>query len=374
MAFGSRRAARRLAEAAAIVAATGSPDDTAHTSDPLHRARPDRHGLVPDDVVTADPVVGAEEAAVRAAALRGDWRPAARTLHRIGQNWESRAIWVRALATIAANEDGWLREWRAAEPKSPDAAVVHADSLVTLAWQVRSTERAEHVSSEQFATFFRILEEAVQACRAAVALAPADPTPWATLLAVAKGLQWDAIAFEQVWTELVNRAPTHRAGHDRALSYWCAKWLGSHEKMFEFAWQAGEKAPVLAVLPLVAAFEYWAQEGSPSMFAEPRMQAAADTVRAGWLELAGRDSHYAQHDRAMVATTLTFGGRGEEGLAEFRILGTRADAGRWHYFPPAPHKFLQLRRLACLQSEITEPGRHVSADADRHSDVNPHSR
>ena len=51
---------------------------------------------------------------------------------------------------------------------------------------------------------------------------PDDPTPWNTLLTLARGLRRDHDEFRAMWTELIARDPLHHNGHLQALQYWCA--------------------------------------------------------------------------------------------------------------------------------------------------------
>lgn len=328
------------------------PAQTGNTAPPVkpYVADVTRHGLAPDDQVSAEEVLTEPLAGAVQAAARGEWAPAAELLRSTAQDWDMRAHYAHRLGVAAAEDDRWLTTWRHAQPNAADAAVVQAESLVALAWKVRTGLRAQHVSRDQFAGFHRLLGEAEQCALGAARLVPADPTPWMTLVTICRGLEHDQNRLAAIWSELIARAPYHRSGHEQALQYWCKKWFGSHERMFEFARHAATLAPSLTPMPLIAAVEYWSAE-DVSMLKTPETQAAADVVVRDWLSGPGANSPQAVDDRSLVATALTFGGRGMQAVQHFRMLGTRGDSWIWRHFGDPPKKFLQVRNLACIKAE-----------------------
>ncbi|MEU5259887.1 DUF4034 domain-containing protein [Amycolatopsis sp. NPDC021455] len=300
-------------------------------------------GLPPDKEVTAAKFVADARVAEAVAAYRaGDWQPAAALLTDLGTGWDRRAFAVQQLGDAAADDDGPLKAWQASG--SADAAAVNAQGLVALAWQIRSSYTPEHVSEEQWAGFFRVLEDAEAATRAATEAAPEDPTPWCTMLTVARGRQYENDDFRAVWAELVARDPLHRPAHEQALQYWCAKWFGSHEQMFAFADEALEKAPKLAGLALVAAHE--AEDKGVEAWKSDRTRRALDVVLP-WLDGEGRDHPANLRDRAYAAKALVANDRCDEAVEQFRVLGVHADASVWAYRGRPEREFLKTRYLAC---------------------------
>ncbi|WP_328447615.1 hypothetical protein [Amycolatopsis sp. NBC_00438] len=77
----------------------------------------------------------------------------------------------------------------------------------------------------------QLLEHAEAAAWRAAELAETDPTPWASLVSVAIGLNVRDQPFDG---DLV-RAPAHRPGHERALRYRSPKWHGTEERLLDFA-------------------------------------------------------------------------------------------------------------------------------------------
>lgn len=308
-------------------------------------------GLPPDEEVTsADYIPEPQVVAARDALAAGDGRPAAHLLAAIGPDWDRRAYVVGVLGAAAANDDSGLRPWQAARPGDPNPAIVHAESLVHLAWQIRSGLQAEHVSRDQFDGFFRVLDDARPAALAAAELAPADPTPWVTMLSVARGRQFDNDAFCEVWRQVLARDPLNHAAHTSALQYWCKKWFGSHELMWAFAEEAAPKHPKLAVLPLIAAHEAEFGGVGDSVWREERVVRALDRLLP-WLDGAGRHHPRTRTARAYAARALVELGRGDEAVEQFRHLGVHADARMWAYSAKgARTEFRKIRYLACYRT------------------------
>ncbi|MFI9813794.1 DUF4034 domain-containing protein [Saccharothrix variisporea] len=298
----------------------------------------------PEDVTTDVPVGGPELTRARAAAAEGRWEPAAELLASTWQDWDLRAEVVDELATLAAHDDTWLQRWSQAQPDSRDLAVVHAHALVHVAWQARGTAGADQTSRQQFQDFHRLLLQAQAAARATAAAVPEDPTPWVTLVMLARGLSYDHEQFGQVWDELVARAPLHRMGHGQALQYWCKKWHGSHELMCDFATRAAAASPSLAALPLRAAYEM--MRDKPDAFRSPMTREALDTLLP-WLASVGADTLWLRNDRGWAIYTLAEHKRHAEAVDQFRVLGARADGAPWSLFPKPLELFLQLRLESC---------------------------
>ncbi|WP_327680930.1 hypothetical protein [Streptomyces sp. NBC_00467] len=187
-----------------------------------------------------------------------DWRAAAQLLAGTPKEGEVRWQRVQAFAGAASLElqqkpgvgGSWLRAWRSEAPKDAGAAQVHAEFLVQQAW------RSSSAGTDEFRI---ILEEARSVCGDAALLAPGDPVPYITELAVARGLNYTHEQFDQVWLKVIDRAPQHMGAHLAALHYWCEKWHGSREEADHFATTAAARAPqgsLLAALPLFAVFEH----------------------------------------------------------------------------------------------------------------------
>ncbi|TXS56623.1 hypothetical protein [Streptomyces sp. t39] len=187
-----------------------------------------------------------------------DWRAAAQLLAGTPKEGEVRWQRVQAFAGAASLElaqqpgtgGAWLRAWRSESPKDAGGAQVHAEFLVQQAWRTATSGTDE---------FRIILEEARTVCSEAALLAPGDPVPYITDLAVARGLGDSAEQFDRLWAKVIDRAPDHMGAHLAALHHLCEKWHGSREDADHFATTAAARAPrgsLLAALPLFAVYEH----------------------------------------------------------------------------------------------------------------------
>ena len=325
---------------------TLSEEDMArYLTPPLKQTQVARFGLPADNEITDDQVLPEPLRAARDAYRAGEWQPSADLLAEIGTDWDRRSTAVGVLSKVAADDDTALKAWRAARPDDADAAIVHADSLTNVAWQIRTAQRASKVSAEQFAGFRRVLGQADEACQLAAELAPDDPTPWEKRCSIAMGRQYSHDEFREVWAGVMARDPLHVGAHGRAMQYWCAKWFGSHELMWEFAEKGAAKHPKLAWLPLAAAFELWASNVKDA-WQDKRVEQALDTLLP-WLDGDGRDTPQARDSRAFAARALVELKRGEEAVVQFRQLGAHADGFVWSYNAfGSVHEFRKIRSRA----------------------------
>ncbi|MFD4742290.1 hypothetical protein ACFWNQ_33695 [Streptomyces virginiae] len=229
--------------------------------------------------------------------LTGRWQAASQLLAGTPREGERRWQRVQAFGGAAALElmaqpgtgAQWLKAWRLEAEKDPGGAQVHAELLVQQAWR-----HSGGVGSEDHRI---ILEEAREACRKAALLAPGDPVPYITELAIARGLAYPEAEFDELWAKVIDRAPDHMGAHLAALHYWGAKWHGSREKADAFAHAAAARAPqgsLLAALPMFAL-----RENQPDVVLSPSFYRGAIATRA--VEGALYALHTARQDDPMVA-------------------------------------------------------------------------
>ncbi|SDX15281.1 protein of unknown function [Amycolatopsis xylanica] len=307
-----------------------------------------KYGLVPDDQVVKE--IHTDPALKNAAdaAKRGEWQQAAMLVNATWGDWETRGKVVSRLAAIAADDDTWLKSWQRAEPGNPHAAVVDAEALVYLAWQIRGGKWASETSAAQFAGFERTLNKAEAAAWQATELVPADPTPWSTLITLGRGLSVDHEDFDRRWQGLMERAPLHRRGHDSALQYWCAKWQGSHEEMVAFARSGAAKSPTLSGLIIRAAYEW--EDANQRVWQEPWARQGLETHLA-WLSADGADNHYVHDDLGWAITGLMRTKRDAEAIPLFQRLGAYAGGEPWNYHSDPVGYFCYQRATVCLAAK-----------------------
>jgi hypothetical protein len=310
----------------------------------LPKTHPERYGLVPDaEVTTTPPIEDLALAAVKDDVRAGNWENAADLVAATYGDWDRRQRVVWALADLAAKDDTWMNDWQTARQGDPHWIVVYAMSLVALAWDIRGSATSDQTTREQFEGFHRVLFEAREAAGVAAAVLPDDPTPWNTMLTLARGLQVNHDEFRAIWTELVSRDPLHHNGHSQALQYWCRKWHGSDEEALAFALEAAAKSPKFLAMPLRAAYE--AESTSPDMWKSPAVVSSLDALLARLAD-EGADTYALRDDRGYAIYALLELQRFEEAVGQFRALGALADAGPWDYFSEPRLKFLGMRGIA----------------------------
>ncbi|OAH13866.1 DUF4034 domain-containing protein [Streptomyces jeddahensis] len=277
--------------------------------------------------------------AVLDAVRAGNWQVGAQYLAEAGRDWQERDRRSSLLAQEAVKDDSWLLAWRTAYPQDPGAALVHAESLIDLAWEIRGSAQAKHTTQEQFAGFHRVLDQAREACAQAQAMAGDDPCPFIVELPLAMGLGYPRAAFEEIWNEIVKRDPYHLAAHTAALQYWCAKWRGSHELAESFARTAAAKGTpgqLLSVLPLYAYFEYEIAHDDldeDEYYKRPEIVAAVDAalVDVAAAAAANPDDWRIPGVRHILASLLFWQDRYEAAVEQFRLVDGYIDTEPWSY-------------------------------------------
>jgi hypothetical protein len=312
------------------------------------------YGLLPREELDASEYgpTAPEVADATLAAREGDWRPGAALLAAAGQDWDRRWYLLTSLAHVAAEEEAWLHAWRTAQPDHPDAAAVHAQTLLYRAWRVRGDGYAKETSADRLARFQQLLQAAVEAARTAAALAPHDPSPWITMVTAARGLVLPHEEFRHLWAELTSRAPHHFYAHQHALQYWSAKWCGSDRLAHRFAQEAAASAPpqsLLSVLPLEAAFERALQGPGPVPLAGRHSKSELDAVRAA-LAAVPADDPRVPLVRHRLAAALTLAGKGAEALEHFRLLEPWVGGEPWTYHANPVAMYDRARALAIVKA------------------------
>ena len=156
-----------------------------------------------------------------------------------------------------------LDAWIATEPNSVDCRILRAYTGTAWAWHARSGRLAMLVAKRQRELFFSRLDAATIDLKLARELCPEDPLIYAAGITIAKGLQGknkDAMPVEHCLDCLKGIAsePLLYQAHVAALQFYCRKWHGSHEKMFEYARAVTSELPYghhLWVLIPMAHFE-----------------------------------------------------------------------------------------------------------------------
>ena len=311
--------------------------------------------------LSADPALTDRDlAAARDAARRGDWLPARNLLARSARDWDRREHLIPVLAESAVQEVAWIDTWVAAEPDNPDALMVRGHVEIIRGWLARNQDWTTGSSDKEYWSFVRTVQDAENLCRRAAELAPYDPMPWISLLMLARTKGEALDEFSNRWQQLLARDPRSREGHHQALQYLSAKWRGSHEQMFEFAYNAAEGAgpgSPLVLLPVYAHAEFYAQVTQGDVHARrehaehwrrPQIRTDVDRALSQWLGDRPPPPHArAAVDHNYLAHALVTGGRSADAAGQFEAIGPYATELPWRYTHDDPaDAFLEARREA----------------------------
>nr|WP_308288163.1 hypothetical protein [Streptomyces corallincola] len=257
-------------------------------------------------------------------------------------DWDRRGHRVTVLAAQPGTA-ALAREWLTADPRSADAATLHAHALVRHALDGTGDPGAART-----------------ACRAAAALAPADPTPWLGLLLLARTLG-SRHATHRVFTEIRARHPEHHHAHHLYIARLAEapedrtalpepddhrEPYGAHP-VYAVAGKAALSAPAdspLALLPVVAHAERFrvlaatgrapADPDAVAHWAGPRARQALSTAFDWWLEWEHGDHPRRHVDLNHLAHAMCAAGRPAEAAVLFRRIGRHATRAPWSH----PHQ------------------------------------
>jgi hypothetical protein len=152
----------------------------------------------------------------------------------------------------------WLPEAVGKEPGDALTSAFLGAATIERAWRVRTNQRAQHVSRDQFREFHQILREAEEHLYRSAELDTQSAAPWYSLLASGRGLQVGLDVQRRRFEAVLERCPGHLGAHSQMLQQLCRKWSGSHEQMHAFATEAlrGPYGDELGVLIPRAYFEH----------------------------------------------------------------------------------------------------------------------
>ncbi|MCX5376296.1 hypothetical protein [Streptomyces sp. NBC_00091] len=279
----------------------------------------------------------------------GHWQAASALLAGTPKDGERRWQRVQAFGGAAALElverpgagAQWLKAWRLEAEKDAGGAQVHAELLVQQAWR-----SSGGVGSQDHRI---ILEEARESARKAVLLAPGDPVPFITELAVARGLAYSEAEFDALWAKVIDVAPAHMGAHLAALHYWCGKWHGSREQADAFAHAAAARAPqgsLLAALPLFSVYENLPDVVLVSNFWESAVVTRAVEGALYAVHQARADDPMLAHVRHMLLVFLVNMERWAEAMEQVRHVDGCVGALPWTASQDPAEQYAVYRALA----------------------------
>ncbi|MFF3016071.1 hypothetical protein [Streptomyces sp. NPDC057939] len=283
-------------------------------------------------------------AALRSAVRAGDAR-AVRAAFAPLTDEDDRAL---ACSVVARTPDceTFLREAVAGHPGDPLLRSLLADRLIRIGWDIRTGQRAKHVSARQFEQLHAHLRQAEILLIDVCAEHPRYALAWYLRLITARGLELGGGEARRRHDRLAEHHPHHYSGQSQLLQQLCPKWGGDWDTAHAFARDRARAAPEGApngALVAVAQLEQYLD------LAGNRDKAAADTyLRApeqhtAVLEAAARsvlhptartDAHQSVGAHNAFAAVHSVAGRHAEAAPHFRALGDRATEFPWGYVGP----------------------------------------
>lgn len=181
----------------------------------------------------------------------GRWQGLRDLLRATGPAWLARGHRVRLLAQACAGTST-VEAWLSAEPRSADALVLRAATETARAFHLAIAAGRGTVIDQ------RRIDSAAMACFDAADAHPDDPTPWISLISVARlypgGVRRQELA--RWWDEVYDRDPYSVEGHLQVLHYYSSRWHGSHGLMYDFARDAAGVAPPGSSLPVLVQYAH----------------------------------------------------------------------------------------------------------------------
>jgi hypothetical protein len=193
-----------------------------------------------------------------AATAQGDLRQLSARLISGRGNWDERGRLIEAIAPRLHRST--LDAWCNNEASSQIPFLLRGAHGIAWAWEARGSGQADRVSAEAFALFQQRLKLAEVDLQRAAALDPKDPTPWALLIWIGRGLEQGVQHAGDLYREACERDAQNAIAHRHMLIMLSAKWHGSHDAMLDFARAAAQIAPEgsdMAALVLRAHVERW---------------------------------------------------------------------------------------------------------------------
>ena len=282
----------------------------------------------------------------------GRYRSAHEALTETRDDFGLRAHRSLVLASEAADSD-LAERWLAEEP-TPEAALLWARVAV-----LRALAAAD-AHDERAKALERI---ALAACDRAAAANPADPTPWAARLAMARlhrlnepaprGLLTAPPGPWRLFAHVLSLDPWHREAHHRFLACFFTRHGGSVNAAWDVAAFLGQRAPAdspLRLLPLVSLVESYdpTQLLADRVWEEPQWRSTALAIYQNWLPTVAGHRFTPVLDLAYLAHALVMGKREFEARAVFAAMGPYASRMPWSAFGEPADQLSRARRACGL--------------------------
>ncbi len=263
-------------------------------------------------------------------------------------DFELRAHRSLVLASEAADSD-FAERWVDEEP-GPESTLLWARVAMLRALRGNHDGRRRP----------QLLRIAQKACERAGEVAPYDPTPWVSLLALAPitgasdqappGLMTAPRGPWKQFARVLRFDPWHREAHHRFLAHFFERNGGSQRATWDVASFLGHRAPAasaLRLLPLVALVEGHkpSEPLSDRVWQQPQWQAVMDSIHEHWFPRVGERRFTPVLDLSYLAHALHMGNRGEQSREVLLAAGPYASRMPWSTFGSPEEELTRVRAL-----------------------------
>ncbi|MEV6607810.1 hypothetical protein [Kutzneria sp. NPDC051319] len=185
------------------------------------------------DITAAHP----EFLRLRSVAGAGDWAGIDQFFASLpDDNAAAEATWI--VADIAEVEE-FLRR----VPPSRLSRLLLACRHIAQAWEIRSSKRSQHVSSQQFAGMHEALRAAEAILIDLTAADPTDTVAWLKRITMGMGLEFGQSEARRRYDRLARSNPHLFPAQTALVQQLCPKWGGSWESLHQFARECLDAAP-----------------------------------------------------------------------------------------------------------------------------------
>jgi hypothetical protein len=241
-----------------------------------------------------------------------------------------------------------------AQPDDILARALLAHSLIARGWTIRTGDRAQHVSEEQFKRFHDQLRDAEGVLIELCALEPGWTLPWYLRLITGRGLELGVSECRRRYDRLAEMDHEHYPAQAQLLQTLCPKWSGTWEDAFAFAHSCANAAPAGSPSHGLVAdvhLEHWLSLGpqervgylrTPHVLRELKTAAAASVFHADY-----RPGFSWVRQYTAFAALFALAGDTDSAARLFAALGEVVEAGVWDYVR-SDHQVLRAVRHKAL--------------------------